>query len=163
MIVTQSPAVDDLRKALAAAGPAWERDLVKAHREVGKVAANAARADARGGTPQQRREASAIGQSASKRGVKVTVGSPASAPFGRAVFWGAKRRVGWFAADKYAGSAGRQFPEWVGNAWRPAVKGEGPYVINDSLADHVDDIVDVYGKQMDQVAAALAARRVSSF
>ena len=164
MLFVASPDITELRKALAAAGPAWERDIVKAHREVGKVGANIARSAARSsGTSQQEAAAAAIGQSASKKGAKVTVGAPASAPFGRAAFWGAKRRTGWFAQDKYDRSPKRQFPEWVGNAWKVGQRGQGPHVINDALADHLDEIRGVYGKQVEAVAKALAARRVTSF
>ena len=181
MLFVASPDIKELRKALAAAGPAWERDIVKAHREVGKVGANIARSAARSsGTRQQKAAAAAIGQSASKKGAKVTVGAPAAAPFGRAAFWGTKKRYGWFAAQKYGGSNAKggatykfgnttkssgkaQFPEWVGNEWKVGVRGQGPHVINDALADHLDEIRAVYGKQVEEVAKALAARRVTSF
>ncbi len=33
-----------------------------------------------------------------------------------------------------------QFLPWVGNTWIPGRRGEGPYVINDVLADHADEI-----------------------
>ncbi len=163
MLFVSSPDVKGLREALKAAGPAWERDIVKAHREVGKLGANLARAAARSGSKQEQAAAPAIGQSASKSGAKVTVGSPSGAPFGRAVFWGASRRTGWYSNSRYEGSKRRQFPAWVGVSWSAGVHGEGPHVINDALADHIDEIRGVYGEQLEKVAAALAARRVTSF
>lgn len=163
MLFASSPDAAALRKALAAAGPAWEKDLVSAHREVAKKAANLARAAARGGTKRQAAAAKAIGQSASKAGAKLTVGAPSGAPYGRAEFWGARRRFGWYAAEKYDGSRGQQSPNWVGNTWRAGVKGEGPYVLNDTLADHIEDIKAVYAAQLDAVAKALANRRITTF
>lgn len=163
MLLVQSKDMDGLRAALKAAGPAWERDLVKAHREVGQAAANYARAAARTGSKAEKAAAAAIGQSASKKGAKLTVGSPASAPFGRAVFWGASRRTGWYSKPRYEASAKRQFPKWVGVGWKAGEHGQGPHVINEALADHLDDIRDVYGKQVAEVVKALAARRVTSF
>lgn len=36
-----------------------------------------------------------------------------------AAWFGAKRRTGWYAAAKYQGARGRQFPRWVGNQFDP--------------------------------------------
>lgn len=163
MLIVSTPDADSLRAALKAAGPAWERDIVNAHREVGKVAANRVRQQARAGTRRQRRAAQAVGQSASKKGAKVTVGNTAAAPFAKATFWGAKRRTGWYAADRYKGRGQPQFPRWVGNNWRAGVRGQGPYVVNDAIADAFPEILGVYGEQMDEVAKAIAARKVTRF
>ena len=163
MLIVKSPDVDSLAKALKAAGPAWEKDLVTAHREVGKVAASAARSRARGGTRAQARAARGIQVSPGRRGVSIVPKSTRANPFTTATFMGAKKRTGWFANAKYERSAKRQFPAWVGSNWQAGVRGQGPYVMNDAVADAKPQIVDVYGKQLDKVAEAIAARRVTSF
>lgn len=77
-------------------------------------------------------------------GARITVESEANA-----AFWGAKKRTGW-----NAGHGGRpQHPAWIGNMWDAGVTGQGPYAINQALADHTDDIVDAYSAALDRIAA----------
>ena len=61
-------------------------------------------------------------------------------PGAQATFWGAKRRTGWYARERYSGSTGRQHPPWVGASWGAGKRGEGPYVLNEAIADHRDEI-----------------------
>jgi hypothetical protein len=163
VLIVSTPDADSLRKALAAAGPAWERDIVKAHREVGRVAAGEAQSQARSGTRAQRRAASGIQVRPNKKGVSIVPRSTASNPFAAATFMGAKKRTGWYAAERYRGKGKPQFPAWVGTNWTAGVRGQGPYVLNDAVTDAFPKILNVYGEQMDKVAAAIAARRVTSF
>lgn len=70
-------------------------------------------------------------------------------PTANAVFWGAKKRTGWNARNP---QSKQQFPDWVGASWDTAVKGQGPYAINPALADHLDDIAEMYGDAIDRIA-----------
>lgn len=78
-----------------------------------------------------RKERGAI--KARKQANKVAVGVSATKthPAALVAFWGAKKRTGW-----NAGHGGKpQHPKWVGNTWGVGVKGQGPYALNDAIAD----------------------------
>ena len=60
-----------------------------------------------------------------------------------AAFWGAKKRTGWYADPRYRKSK-RQHPIWVGNSWQAGAKGQGPYALNDAIADNRDRIFELF-------------------
>lgn len=63
---------------------------------------------------------------------------PRRVPFVRGAFFGAKRYP--------------QFPEWVGNQWEPGAGG-GPYVVADEIRSNFQQIIDVYGELIEELAA----------
>ena len=69
------------------------------------------------------------------------------------VFWGMKRRSGWFAASRYDGSSGRQFKPWVGNQWDPGEQGGKPYFIGDAINESIDEVLDIYEEEIDALVA----------
>lgn len=71
-------------------------------------------------------------------------------PIANATYWGAKKRTGWNRRNR---NSAPQHPEWVGASWTPAVAGQGPYAINDALARHRDEILDMFGEAVDRTAA----------
>ena len=117
------------------------KDLAKTqrgvYREISQKVSGWARFDAASGSRRERRFASAITArpttAAARVGIRPTPGA-------QATFWGAKRRTGWYARERYAGSTGRQHPPWVGASWDAGKRGEGPYVLNETVADHRDEI-----------------------
>lgn len=96
---------------------------------------------AAGGTPLEQLGAADVAPSATSSTARVSI---RKGP-GRPAFWGTRKRKGWYAAPRYAGSP-PQFPEWVGNSWIAGKRGEGPYVINDVLADRVEEIEALYAE-----------------
>ena len=69
---------------------------------------------------------------------------------GPVAFWGAKKRTGWYKAARYEEST-RQHPEWVGNNWDVGDRLQGPYVINYTIHEELDEIVDRFGAEMDEL------------
>lgn len=136
---------------------AAERDLAKeqrrANREVATQVVRWAQSAASGGTRQQAAAARQIRPRATTKAARLAIGASKSAPFARAAFWGSDKRTGWYAQAKYDGSAGRQSKPWVGNAWVAGQRGEGPYVLNDAIADHVEQIEQLYLGAVDRAMA----------
>lgn len=119
-----------------------KRELRRSNALVGREARGWLRSAASSGTSQQRHMARGIGSSASSTEVRVTIQNTRSAPGALGAFYGAKRYP--------------QFPTWVGNSWKPATAGEGPYVINPELARRQPAIETIYLQgQADAVARAL--------
>jgi hypothetical protein len=102
-------------------------------------------------------------------------------PTGNAAFWGAKpgKRSGWnrtsylrrkaknHVTDRTAAPGRRgayavrtrrnlggnpQFMRWVGNRWTAGAHNEGPYAINEAIADLKPQIIEWYGDAVRQVA-----------
>lgn len=69
-----------------------------------------------------------------------------------AVFLGQRRRSGWYRRARYRASTGRQFKPWVGNQWDPGETGGQPYHIGAAINAAVDDVVDVIGDGIDDLA-----------
>lgn len=136
----------------------WRKELRKTYRRVGTVGAQMARSRLRSMASEDRRlprSAAGLRGSSTAQEARISTGAPASAPFARAVIYGTKRRTGWFADRRYALSAARNNPEWVGVDWTVGRRGEGPRGVNDALADGEDRIVDEFAKSaMDLIARA---------
>ncbi len=114
------------------------------NRDVARQVRDWSRAAAQGGTGLQRRMAGGIGSRATTANAQLTVRNTVRAPGATVAFWGAKRRSGWYAAERYASSATAQHPPWVGNTWAAATPGQGPHVLNDVLAARADEIGVMY-------------------
>jgi hypothetical protein len=154
-------AIDDggamkaLRRAFRAVDSEATKELKAAYREVAGFLARAAQVRARTGTPLQRKMVKAIKPGATvSRGPTVKVSAAKTTPAAFPAFWGIERRLGWFAKDKYAAytSQDQKLPKWVGNTWDTAVKGQGPYRINDAFADEVDRALDVMARAIAKAA-----------
>jgi len=118
--------------------------LTKAYKSVSEMIATRSQAKARSGTKLQAKMAGAIRPAATvSKGPTLRVAKTGRNQAAHAAFWGQKRRSGWFAADKYKAYDGQhqKLPEWVGAAWSVGKKGEGPYAINDTIADNTERIV----------------------
>jgi hypothetical protein len=94
---------------------------------------------------------SAIRGSSDHESASVGVSRSGRIPYAQGTFWGARGRFGWYAAQKYANSDGRQFPEWVGTDWRPGVTGEGPLVINYTVDEERPEIIERFADAVDEM------------
>lgn len=132
--------------------------MTKVHRKIATHVQMKARANAATASgpfaDRYRKVKNKINRSANMRGAAVGVPRDrAGTTFHQATFWGTKKRTGWYAQRKYENSTGQQHPEWVGSTWRAGVRGEGPYVINYTVAEEVDEVVELYGDAMDELFA----------
>jgi hypothetical protein len=135
----------ELRRDLKALGPQWGRELSKVHREIAKDVQGKAQSTARGMGRQQSREAGAIKASGTQSAAALSVVQSSRYPFANVAFWGKIKRTGW-----YAGGHGRaQSLPWVGNTWQVGVKGEGPYALNEAVADRLPQIMHNYEQMLD--------------
>lgn len=144
----------EFRRALRAIGPQSPEALKDAHKRLADKGAEYARAAARSMGGIQARAASAIGGRGDERAARVAVlpSSGGRDKMANVAFWGALRHTGWYAAPRYQESTA-QHPPWVGADWDVAVRGEGPYAINDALADNLDELLDEYGRMLDELVA----------
>lgn len=130
------------------------RRLTMAYKSISEWVANESRSRARGGLPMQEKMAAGIKGSASvSRGAQIKVTNTSSTPAAVAAVWGQKKRSGWFGTKKFKDYSGQTqgFLPWVGASWKVGVRGEGPYFINETIADNSDRIV---GDLRDAIAAA---------
>jgi hypothetical protein len=129
----------EFRRALKDAGKEWPKELRAAQRDLVKPIETAARAraDAYGGVRRKAKNAIRASAGARQTAVGITIGTNRY-PFSSGAFFGAKRYP--------------QFSGWVGNDWEAGAHGEGPYAINDAVADHTDRIIETYGEMVDRVA-----------
>lgn len=140
----------EFQRELRKMGPEYSNELRKIHRRVSDLVANRAKAAAASGGGQASKAARAIKARASNRSASIdTVRTP---PYALGVFWGQKRRSGWYAAGRYASSVGHQFQPWVGNQWEPGALGGQPYFIGPAINASVDEVQDVFLRGIDDVA-----------
>jgi len=92
----------------------------------------------------------AIGHKANRRGAFITL--RAKPPYALGVFMGAKARFGWYSKARYRSSEGRQFQPWVGNQWDPGEFGGTPYHIGPAINSSVDEVVDMVGDGIEDLA-----------
>lgn len=143
LVRVEAPDAKALAAALRAAERGMRRELARSNRAVARDTRGWARAAAASGTKLQRRAKGGIGSSADARAARLRVSPTKGAPMARVAFWGAKKRTGWYAGLYTVGSK-RQHPEWVGDTWKVAKAGEGPYVINATLDARQDDIAELF-------------------
>lgn len=146
--------IHDLRDRLGS-DRSWDQELAGAHKLVGERAADWARFSAAGGTRQQATAIDRIKGRGFPTHATIGVYNAGVTQYALGAFYGAKRRFGWYAdAVKYGGRDAdrrKQFPAWVGNSWEPAGDG-GPYHVNSSLRDHIEDIQKFYWDVFDKLA-----------
>jgi hypothetical protein len=138
--VVEVKGLKDFRRELKAASSDMPKALRKAQKEIADDVADQARSVASGMGGVQAKAAGSIKGYASQ--TQASVGFPSGGIAG-AAFWGTLRHTGWYAAARYAGSPPNT-PKWVGNSWEPGVAGQGPYAINDALADFLPELDDRY-------------------
>ncbi len=131
----------DFRRELKAIDVNLPKELTRVHQQIARRADALSEAKARSMGGVQRKAASTIKGRGDQRSAKITISGMRG--LGNVAFWGAKKHTGWYAAPQYRGSPA-QHPRWVGSSWDVAVRGEGPYAINDALAENLDDILDQY-------------------
>lgn len=138
--------------------PPWAREFRKAYRPLSRYATLVARARMRGGDRRLARAARAMRAAPTPTGAVVAVGSP-KVPDAVATVMGMHEgaRTGWnehsytrpspgtvVAVRALGGSARPQHPDWVGDNWTIATRGEGPREANDAWAEHEDDMADQF-------------------
>ena len=141
----------EFRRALKEADAAWPKELAKLHRQIAvKVAARAASNVAGLPSAQQRKAAGNVRGRGSAAAARIAVVPSASVPWAKAAIWGSKGRSGWYAAPKYAGLSGRQFPAWVGSSWQAGGPG-GPYGVNAAVRSEAPWIEAKYLSGVDEL------------
>lgn len=149
-VVGLTPFLRELRKL---DDGAWAKELTRIHRDIAKRAVEASRAEASSMGGVQAKAATALRPAADRKAARVQVSARSKRnAMANVAFWGAKRRSGWYARERYAASRRRQHPEWVGNSWDVAVRGQGPYAINEAIADNVDQFLAAYAEMIDDLA-----------
>lgn len=150
MAAVEIKGLRDFRRELRQLDSKLPNQVSKIHRQVSNLVANRAQAGARGGGRQSAAAAGAIKARAKQTAAYIeTVPKP---PFALGVFWGMKRRTGWFANPRYEGSGARQFQPWVGNQWDPGDMGGKPYFIGEAINDSLDEVEDIYLEGIDDLA-----------
>lgn len=130
-------------------------EMRKVHRRVADLVANRARAGAASGGGQSAKAARTIKARSTNTRAYIDIVPTKAVPYALAVYWGQRRRSGWYAAGRYAGSGGRQFPPWVGNQWDPGETGSfgsAPYHIGPAIDASIDDALDIYLEGIDDIA-----------
>lgn len=138
-----------LRK-LREADDRWAPELKAAHRKVADRAVDWAQFSAIGsGTRQQQQASDRIKGRGFPDRATIGVYNAGLTQYALGAFYGGSKRHGWFSDFKYNHVKKRQFPEWVGQTWEVGGDG-GPYHINSSLRDHMDDILDFFTEVIDE-------------
>lgn len=137
--------LDDLRRELRRLEDpkGWTKKLSGLQRTIAREAAGWARSEAAGMGGPFAHFANAIRGYGTVSGARIGIGNGNA----NATFWGAKKRTGW-----NAGNGGKaQHPSWVGASWDVGVHGQGPYAINQAIANHLPDIIDRYSEGIDDI------------
>jgi len=142
----QVEGADDMARALREAGVETRRQVRNANQRIGKKVEGWAKTEARAGTRMQAAASKALLGGSTNDYAFVRITRDKKVPFALAAFWGVKGRRGWYASEKYRSSGKDQFPAWVGNSWRPAVRGQGPQPHNDVLADKKPETETIFMK-----------------
>lgn len=158
----------------------WSKELGRAHRKVGGVVADKARAEANRGDPRLsvphnrmlEHFASKIVGKGTVSGARV--GLRGVKPEAVGAFWGAKGRSGWYLdqsiESRRIDGSGRvqvdyrlandpsrggrpQFGRWVGNSWDAGRLDQGPYAINPAVAKNQALIEATYKEVTDDLLA----------
>ena len=144
----------EFRRELKAIDSDLPKQLAKANREISTHVTQKARGNARAAGGVWALAAGAITGRATASAASVGVARTSRAPMALPAFWGAKARTGWFANPLKYGEYGTQHPAWVGNTWEAATRTGGPYVINYTLLEELDEVVELYGDAIDVLSSA---------
>ena len=139
----------DFQRELRKAGGEFNNELRKINRKVSDLVAGRAKLGAQSGGAQASKAAKAVKARASNTSASIDI--VRNPPFALAVFWGQRRRSGWYAKGRYADSVGKQFQPWVGNQWDPGDLGGRPYFIGDAINASLDEVEDIYLTGVDDV------------
>jgi hypothetical protein len=151
LTISEVEGLADFRKELKALPGDLDRELTKVHKKIASDEAGRVQSNARSAGGVYELAARAIKGVGRSLDASVGISNTKTAPMGNVAFWGAKKHTGWYAAEKYADSEGRQHEPWVGSSWEPASKTEGPYVLNYTLAEDLDQIVESYSGMLDDL------------
>lgn len=159
----------EFRKNLAAMGKEYPKELRAINKKVADEARDLARAKATG--------MGSVFAKASGKIKSYATQTQASVGFieqdlANVAFWGTKRRSGWYNWKRYLSNqqtwpdrtawvggnhSDKQHPPWIGNTWDVAVLGEGPYAINDALAENEERLKQMYLDDLDEFAKRTGA------
>jgi hypothetical protein len=148
-VAVQIVGLAELRKALRQLeNPrVWSKALSSIHRDVAKAVAETARSYARAHGGSRQHFAAAIRGYGSVQAARVGINNPNAF----AAYWGAKQdHTGWNAGNK---GRPNQAP-WIGASWDAAVRGQGPYDINDAAADRLPWIEQTVWTEVDGLTKA---------
>lgn len=124
----------ELRRSFAKADrKRLDAGLRGAHKTIAKTVESDSRSAAASGTAQQQKAIRAILGRGDPTASIIMLRNNKSVPFGIGAFMGA---VVW-----------KQFPAWVGTAW-DIEAGDGPYVVAETIARNLGEIVDTYAEAM---------------
>lgn len=137
----------EFRKELRAIDKALPKELAAVHKAIAAQVLPVARANAAAIGGMQGHFAGQIKASGTQLGASLSVAGRANA-----AFWGSSKHSGWYAAPQYAGGT-PQFKPWVGSAWEAGIAGQGPYGINDAVAEMTPAIEADYGHMIDELTA----------
>jgi hypothetical protein len=140
-----------LAKMARMAKDVYGEDIAELNQEIADLLAEKSRREASGMGGVYAKAAPAIVGAGTVRAARIRVKATKQYRFAPAAFWGTKRRSGWYAARRFEGSGGEQHPYWVGNTWDVGVKGQGPYAINNAIADNIDDVLELWEKRLQEI------------
>lgn len=127
----------DFQRELRALDRKLGSELRKSLKDAAEIVAEAARRKAQGLGGVIAKAGPSIKAQAEQRAAKVSFGS-AKFPFAGGAFMGS--------------IAYSQFRPWVGNTWRVGERGEGPYAINEAIADKEDELVEAVDDNLGRLA-----------
>lgn len=136
----------EFRSELKRVDAGFPKQLRTVHKDIADDVADRARGIASGMGGVQAKAAGALKGYATQTQASVGVSGGGIA---NVAYWGAKKHTGWYA---HIHSSRPQHPAWVGNSWEPGVAGQGPYAINDALAEKLPDIDDAYLDAIEDLA-----------
>jgi len=136
--------LDEFRRELKKIDKALGKELRLVHLKVADLVSGRAQGAAPGGVR------GAVRPRATQKSAFVSIYP--NPPYALGMFMGMKRRSGWYAKGRYRSSSGRQFEPWIGNSWDPG-DGGGPYYIGPVISASVDDVIDLYGDEIELLAA----------
>lgn len=146
--------LDQFRREIKRVDRELGKDLRRIHVKVAELVADKAKA----ASPD--REAQGIKGRGTQKAALVRVSATARNPRVLGVFMGMRRRSGWYANIRYRQSRARQFDPWVGSQWDPGERGGEPYFIGDAINSSVDDVIELYGDEIMDLAARAFPDRV---
>lgn len=152
--------VPEIRSQLKDLKRSITKEQRRANRSVAKQVETWSRSEARAAGGLAKLSAGAIKARGDAKRARLRIVPGVRTPAAQIAFWGARKRTGWYARYRYRNTRTPQHRDWVGASWRTGVRGEGPYVLNDVLADRRDDIGRIYLEAHEQVVGkALEGRQ----
>lgn len=127
----------EFQRELRALDRRWGTELRQGLKRAAEVGAEGARSRAGSGSRMQASAAASIKAQAEQRAAKISFGS-AAIPYAVGAFMGAL--------------AYPQFEPWVGNTWAVGQPGEGPYLVNQGIADRMEAMLDEVGAELERLS-----------